>query len=150
MLFFAEQTATGVVVVPSRGHLVERARPPPRAQGPDRAVPNPESLRCLLKQQGDIEQLLSTYRGWSLLPKPLQILEVELLRQYQWDWLQGRVAGRLLKQDKGRAWMELWFESAQQPLVRYTGEIYNNELQRYQLESAENATVAQLIHRKTG
>ena len=109
-----------------------------------------EALLCLLKQQGDIEPLLSTYRGWSLLPKPLQILEVELLRRHQWDWLQGRVAGRLLNQDKGRTRVELWFESAQQPLVRYTGEIHNNELQRYQREPAENATAAQLIHRKTG
>lgn len=38
---------------------------------------------------GAIASLLSTYRGWSLLPKSCQVLEGNLLRQYGWNWLQG-------------------------------------------------------------
>lgn len=109
-----------------------------------------ESLLCLLKQQGDIEPLLSTYRGWSLLPKPLQILEAELLQQHQWDWLRGRAAGRILKQNKGRVWVELCFELSGQPLQRYTAEIQNNTLHNYQLEPTQKSNVAQLLQRKTG
>ncbi len=108
------------------------------------------SLLCLLQQQGDIELLLSTYRGWSLLPKPLQILEAELLRQHQWNWLRGRVAGRILKQNKGHLWVELLFESPRQQLLRYTAEIDNNILQSYQLESEQPSNLTQSIHRKTG
>ena len=111
---------------------------------------NQESLLGLLRQQGDIEPLLSTYRGWSLLPKPLQILEAELLRQHKWDWLQGRVAGRILKRHQGRVWAELWFESSKHSLLRYTAELDNNELLNYQLQSDENSSVAQLMQRKTG
>ncbi|MEM1239549.1 MAG: sucrase ferredoxin [Cyanobacteria bacterium P01_H01_bin.26] len=104
------------------------------------------SLLCLLKQQGTIEPLLATYRGWSLLPKPLQILEAELLRQHRWDWLRGRVAGRILKQTTSRVWAELWFEAPGESLLRYTAEIHDNRLCR--LEPAAPASL--LIHRKTG
>ncbi|MEM7064216.1 MAG: sucrase ferredoxin [Cyanobacteria bacterium P01_B01_bin.77] len=108
------------------------------------------SLLCLLKQQGDIAPLLSTYRGWSLLPKPLQILEAELFQQHQWDWLQGQASGHILKQDQGYAWAELWFKSPKHSLRRYTAKLKNNELLSYQLESDHSADFTPLTHRKTG
>ncbi|MBT9314573.1 sucrase ferredoxin [Leptothoe spongobia] len=110
---------------------------------------NQESLLCLLQQQGDIELLLATYRGWSLLPKPLQILERELLRQYQWEWFQGKASGQILKQNQGHVWAELWFESSQSSLRRYTAELKNNTLLSYQLESEKRAGFTPLTHRKT-
>ncbi|MGD1857695.1 MAG: sucrase ferredoxin [Leptolyngbyaceae cyanobacterium] len=109
-----------------------------------------ESLLCLLKQQGDIAPLLSTYRGWSLLPKPLQILEAALLQQYQWDWLQGQASGHILKQDQGYTWAELWFQSPKHSLRRYTAKLKNNELLSYRLESGQRPVSAPLTHRKTG
>ena len=107
------------------------------------------SLLCLLKQQGAIAPLLPTYRGWSLLPKPLQILEGELLCQYGWKWFQGRVAGRILDRNEERKQfgVELWFESSEYPLFRYTAEIQNNVLQSYQLEPPH---LNPLLQRKTG
>lgn len=94
------------------------------------------ALRCLLKQHGAIRPVLSTYRGWSLLPKPLQILEAELLKQHGWAWLKGRVSGRLLHQNKknNQYCIELWFESADQTLFCYTAEIQDNVIQNYQLK----------------
>ncbi|MEL6381317.1 MAG: sucrase ferredoxin [Cyanobacteria bacterium J06626_18] len=91
------------------------------------------SLQCLLKQEGAIAPLLSTYRGWSLLPKPLQILEGELFRQYGWRWLRGRVAGRVLDQDKGRKQfgVELWVELAERSRLHYTAAIHDSRLQYY-------------------
>ena len=105
-----------------------------------------EALLCLLQQQGNIEPLLSTYRGWSLLPKPLQILEAELLREYQWDWLQGRVDGRILKQHQGHLWAELWVKLPRHPQLHYVAEFENNRLLHYQLESG----LALSLQRKTG
>ncbi|MBE9069972.1 hypothetical protein IQ260_25355, partial [Leptolyngbya cf. ectocarpi LEGE 11479] len=109
-----------------------------------------ESLLCLLKQQGDIKPLLSTYRGWSMLPKPLQILEAELFQQHQWDWLQGRASGHILKQDQGYVWAELWFQFPKHSLRRYTAKLKNNELLSYRLESGQRPVSAPLTHRKTG
>lgn len=110
------------------------------------------SLLCLLKQQGAIAPLLPTYRGWSLLPKPLQLLEGELLKQYKWDWLRGRVAGRILHEDEEskQFWVELWFESAKRQLLRYTAEIRDNLVVSYQREPDFESDLDQLIHRKTG
>lgn len=109
-----------------------------------------DSLLCMLKQQGDIVPLLSTYRGWSLLPKPLQILEAELFQQHQWDWLQGQASGHILKQDQGYVWAELWFKSPKQSLRRYTAKLKNNKLLSYRLESEPSTDFAPLTHRKTG
>ena len=96
---------------------------------------NQSALLSLLNQRGAIAPLLSTYRGWSLLPKPLQILEAELLSQYGWDWLQGRAAGRILTQsaDHSKFEVELWFESSKHPLRCYTAVIDNRMLQDYKL-----------------
>ena len=108
------------------------------------------SLPCLLKHQGDIEPLLSSYRGWSLLSKPLQILEAELLRQYQWDWLEGEAKGHILKQNQEHTWVELWFRSPKHSLRRYTAELRNNQLLSYQLDPEQRIDFAPLMHRKTG
>lgn len=110
------------------------------------------SLLLLLQQKGAIAPLLTTYRGWSLLPKPLQVLEAELFRQHGWDWLQGRVAGRILNQNEARKqfWLEFWFESTEQQLSRYTAEVCRNVLQTYQLELDVEQDSNLLLHRKTG
>ncbi|MGF1523432.1 MAG: sucrase ferredoxin [Leptolyngbyaceae cyanobacterium] len=110
------------------------------------------SLQCLLKREGAIAPLLPTYRGWSLLPKPLQILEGELLRQYGWEWLRGRATGRILDQDKDhqQSRVELWFESAEHTFLHYIAEIQASKLQHYRLEPSFELDSNQLIHRKTG
>ena len=110
------------------------------------------SLECLLKQTGEIAPLLSTYRGWSLLPKPLQILEAELFHQREWEWLKSRVAGRILTQNDAQKqfWVELWVESADQLLSRYTAEIHGKVLHSYQLETEFEDELTPLMYRKTG
>ena len=95
------------------------------------------SLQCLLKQRGAIAPLLSTYRGWSLLSKPLQLLEAALFQQQGWSWLKHQVAGRIRHQDdvNQQFQVELWAKSAAQQLCHYTAEIHQYKLQRYQLEA---------------
>ena len=99
------------------------------------------SLLSLLRQEGAIDPVISTYRGWSVLPKPLQILEAELFRQHGWSWLKGQVASKVLAQNEERKHyrVELWFESAEHQLFRYTAEIQNNAIQNYQLDSELSA-----------
>jgi hypothetical protein len=44
------------------------------------------SLRSILSRTGDINPLLrSTYRGWGILPEPLQIMEQAMLQQFGWQ-----------------------------------------------------------------
>ena len=93
------------------------------------------SLLCLLEQNTEISPLISAYRGWSLLPKPLQILEGELFRQHGRDWLRGQVAGKVIKRDEEcqQAWVELHFQSAEQQRLHYTAEIHKDEIHHFQL-----------------
>ncbi|ESA37011.1 sucraseferredoxin family protein [Leptolyngbya sp. Heron Island J] len=111
---------------------------------------NQDALHRLLTQQGDIEPLLSTYRGWSLLPKPLQILEAELFKHYQWEWLQAQVAGHILNQNQGHLWAELRFQLPKHGPQRYTAEFENNKLLSYQPASDKPASLTPLMQRKTG
>ena len=53
----------------------------------------------LLLQQGPIQDLLAAYRGWGLLPRPLQVAEAAFFRQYGWDWLQLSVEYSLTPKD---------------------------------------------------
>ncbi|MCG8368783.1 MAG: sucrase ferredoxin [Pseudanabaenales cyanobacterium] len=53
----------------------------------------------LLLRQGPIQDLLVAYRGWGLLPRPLQVAEAAFFRQYGWDWLQLRVEYTLTAKD---------------------------------------------------
>ena len=46
-----------------------------------------ERFKLLVLQQGDWRSLLTSYRGWSLLPKPLQCLEQLFWRNQGWQWL---------------------------------------------------------------
>ncbi|NER79389.1 MAG: sucrase ferredoxin [Leptolyngbya sp. SIO1D8] len=113
---------------------------------------NEAALECLLKQRGAIAPLLSTYRGWSLLPKPLQILEKKLWQQHGWKWLKGRVTGRILHQaeSQNRFQVELWFESPEQLSLQYIADIHNNQIEKYRQVAELEPSVGQLTYPKTG
>ncbi|MFG6107347.1 sucrase ferredoxin [Leptothoe sp. EHU-05/26/07-4] len=96
---------------------------------------NQQSLMCLLKQSGNMAPLLSTYRGWSLLPKPLQRLEAELWRHHGWSWMQSQVFGQILKQSTAYVLAELTVKLPGQNLLRYIAEVQNNQLNCYPLGS---------------
>lgn len=53
-------------------------------------------LQAAITRSGDISLLHATYRGWGLLPRPLQVLEKKLLLSQNWPWLNNKVAYRLL------------------------------------------------------
>jgi hypothetical protein len=51
------------------------------------------SFQSILTRTGDIECLNKVYRGWGILPTPIQVLERELMLRYGWDWFDYKVAG---------------------------------------------------------
>ena len=59
-----------------------------------------ERFKLLALQQGDWRLLLDAYRGWSLLPKPLQCLERLLWRNQGWQWLAHAISYELLHADE--------------------------------------------------
>ncbi len=47
---------------------------------------NRNVLKILLQQQGELDELMECYRGWSLLPKALQVQEQKILSNEGWSW----------------------------------------------------------------
>lgn len=56
-----------------------------------------ESFQAILTRTGDIKCLNKVYRGWGILPNPIQVLERELMFHYGWDWFNYKVSSRLIK-----------------------------------------------------
>lgn len=54
-----------------------------------------EDCRALLLRQGSLALLARIYRGWALLPEPVQVLERHLWQQQGWSWLARSVDYRL-------------------------------------------------------
>ncbi|MEL6553028.1 MAG: sucrase ferredoxin [Cyanobacteria bacterium J06621_11] len=59
-----------------------------------------EALQSIVTRSGPVSQLESMYRGWGLLPTPLQALERMLLLRHGWDWLACSVSYRILSDSK--------------------------------------------------
>ncbi|MBF2003609.1 MAG: sucrase ferredoxin [Synechococcales cyanobacterium M58_A2018_015] len=54
-------------------------------------------LQSILMRSGPIDGLKSIYRGWSILPPPLQVLERELMLNWGWDWFRYPIATRVVE-----------------------------------------------------
>lgn len=65
-----------------------------------------DSFESILTRTGDIKCLNRVYRGWSLLPTAIQVLERELMLRYGWDWFNYKVAGKILKQNQDESAIE--------------------------------------------
>jgi hypothetical protein len=57
------------------------------------------SFQSILTRAGDIECLNQVYRGWGILPNPIQVLERKLMLLYGWDWFNYKVAGKIIDAD---------------------------------------------------
>lgn len=57
------------------------------------------SFQSILTRTGNIECLNKVYRGWGILPNPIQVLERNLIMLYGWDWFNYKVAGKILDLD---------------------------------------------------
>jgi hypothetical protein len=58
------------------------------------------ALQAIVTRSGSVSQLCSFYRGWGLLPPPLQVLERHLLLSDGWSWLNHKITYRILTSDE--------------------------------------------------
>ncbi len=54
------------------------------------------ALQAMVTRRGPISQLRSVYRGWGLLPAPLQVLEQQLMMNHGWSWFEHKVTYQIL------------------------------------------------------
>lgn len=56
------------------------------------------ALEALLMQSGSIDELNCAYRGWGILPKPVQLLEKQLFKTWGWSGFKFAMKGQILTQ----------------------------------------------------
>lgn len=100
-----------------------------------------ESFKSILTRTGDIKCLEKVYRGWGILPSPIQVLERELIFRYEWDWFNYKVAGRIIEQsvDKNTIRAELTFEKPDCSQYTYQARLIKDETKSVELKSSCNA-----------
>ena len=50
----------------------------------------------MVTRSGPVSQTKAAYRGWGLLPVPLQVLEQQLLLKHGWSWFDHKVSYQIL------------------------------------------------------
>jgi hypothetical protein len=87
------------------------------------------SFTLILTQTGNIQGLKNIYRGWGLLPPPIQVLERELIFIYGWDWFKYKVSGRIIEQNADESFnrVELSFEMPNSNLYCYRAEVVSDK-----------------------
>lgn len=100
-----------------------------------------ETFKSILTRTGDIRCLEKVYRGWGILPKPIQVLERELIWRYGWDWFNYKVAGRIIEQsaDKNTIRAELTFEKPDCSQYSYQARLIQDETKTVELKSSCHA-----------
>lgn len=96
---------------------------------------NPTLFTSILQRSGNIRCLNQIYRGWGILPRPVQVLEKELAFVYGWDWFNYQVAGRILesKEDRNLQTVELECESPDGTTASYRAEVVVDPAQTVEL-----------------
>ncbi|MDJ0732827.1 MAG: sucrase ferredoxin [Nostocaceae cyanobacterium] len=100
-----------------------------------------ESFYSILTRTGNIQCMNEVYRGWGILPSPMQVLERELMLRYGWDWFNNKVAARILEEspDGDSIKAELVVEQPYGDIHSYLAKIVKEETQTVQLKSSCNA-----------
>ncbi|MBC6430910.1 sucrase ferredoxin [Nostoc sp. HG1] len=65
------------------------------------------SFASILTRTGDISYLKNTYRGWGLLPYPVQALERDMIFQYGWEWFDYKIDFQLIEQEINGSWVRV-------------------------------------------
>jgi hypothetical protein len=73
------------------------------------------ALSAIATRSGPVDQLRAFYRGWGLLPPPLQVLERQLWLSYGWSWLNYQVAcdSLITKTEDRELAVKLYIKSAE-------------------------------------
>jgi hypothetical protein len=84
------------------------------------------------------------YRGWGILPTPLQILERQLMSDYGWNWFGYRIMHKILEQSDTKAWIrtELSFELPNGTIYTYQAELIQDDCRTICLKGSCSAAKA--------
>ncbi|MFM7406123.1 MAG: sucrase ferredoxin [Cuspidothrix sp.] len=95
-----------------------------------------DTFKSVLTHTGDIQCLNKIYRGWGILPTPLQILEKELILRLGWDWFNYQVTGKILEKslDNHTVLGEINFEKPTGNLYTYQAKLVKNDLKTQALK----------------
>ncbi len=110
-------------------------------------VLNQDSFQSILTKTGDIECFNHVYRGWGILPTAMQILEKELILRHGWDWLNYKVASRIIEQslDNNTVLAELTFEKPSGSLYAYQAKLVKDETKTLEVKSSCNAEKSSVV-----
>ncbi|MFN7414860.1 MAG: sucrase ferredoxin [Dolichospermum sp.] len=111
-------------------------------QGRYYGVLDQDTFKSILTQTGDIECLNKVYRGWGILPNPLQILERELMLHLGWDWFNYKVTGKILEKslDNQTILGELSFEQPSGTLYTYQAKLVKDDIKTQILKGSCDAS----------
>ncbi len=92
------------------------------------------ALQALLMQSGSLHELNKAYRGWGILPKPVQLLEKELLTKWGFPGFNFPMTGRILTETPNRLYyrVELSVNTPNQ-VITYQADIIGDETTRINL-----------------
>jgi hypothetical protein len=96
------------------------------------------SLTAILQRTGDIQCLQRVYRGWGILPEPIQVMERAIALKHGWNWFQYRVDYRILDVDSMQ--VEFRCERPGEPLLIYTATIVEDPTRTRYLLGSCNST----------
>lgn len=105
-------------------------------QGRYYGILDQNTFPSILNYSGDIECLNKIYRGWGILPNPLQILEKELILRLGWDWFNYKVTGKILEKslDNQTILGELSFEQPSGTLYTYQAKLVKDNVKTQALK----------------
>ncbi|MTJ09590.1 MULTISPECIES: sucrase ferredoxin [unclassified Anabaena] len=111
-------------------------------QGRYYGVLDQDAFKSILTQTGDIQCLNKVYRGWGILPNPLQILERELMLRLGWDWFNYKVTGKILEKslDNNTILGELSFEQPSGDLYTYQAKLVKDPVKTQTVKGSCHAS----------
>lgn len=100
------------------------------------------SFQSILTHSGEIENLIEVYRGWGFLPRPIQVLERELMLIHGWDWFNYKVEAKILKESPDGCIFQakLSFEKPDESLHTFKAKLVKDDFKTITLQAACNAT----------
>ena len=101
-----------------------------------------ELCKSILTRTGDIKCLQQVYRGWGILPKPVQVLELELLLKYGWKWFNNKIAAKIINHNTENHTMQvsLIVEEPYGYVYNYLANLVKNEAKTISVRSSCSAT----------
>jgi hypothetical protein len=96
------------------------------------------AFSAIVQRVGEIQCLQQVYRGWGILPQPIQAMEKEIILQQGWKWFDYHVSYQILSSDSEAQSMQVELQAkklGESPLI-YTAKIAVDEAKTQDLLSS--------------